>query len=312
MTSKATQGPRVRAMVSDPWLSAPERLYLKETGLSVDARLTLMYALDLARRPGWTIYVRQIQRALGLGRDRWRRIRKELEAGGYYSITRTRGEGGHWVWTHTVYDSPRTLPPGPGRGTDIVLSRNPGEVSGQDAMSGSAMDGKPDDGQSSGGQSSDIRLYTSHLVMGCRSSSSGRILEDGLVVSHAGNDRPSAAATEKDKLRRTHPSGVVYWYDVELREIESLVTEHGEDAVSNAVRILVDRGQEPYVSRVSGVLMAQRARVHCERLAQRAVSAPQESAIESARKLVADMRVVGCEPSEDLLAIAGKHRELAK
>lgn len=64
MTDKLDQ--RISAHVRHPWAVIPIRLIEADTGLSSDARLTLIYMLDLTRRPAWVIYVRQVRHALGL------------------------------------------------------------------------------------------------------------------------------------------------------------------------------------------------------------------------------------------------------
>lgn len=111
----------IKARVRDAWIAAPEKLYTKEAGVSIEARLVLMYMLDLARRPGWTIFLSQILCAVGLRRDRWRRIRRELESAGYYHALRRRAGGGKWEWDHLL-----TYPAEPGGGCTIVGSANDG------------------------------------------------------------------------------------------------------------------------------------------------------------------------------------------
>lgn len=102
----------IQVHVRDAWASVPVRLMEAGCGLSPEARLALIYMLDLGRRPGWTIYVAQVQRALGLGPRRWPRIRHELEAGGYFVAERGHAENGDWRWTYHLYDTPSGAPDG--------------------------------------------------------------------------------------------------------------------------------------------------------------------------------------------------------
>lgn len=100
----------IQVHVRDAWASVPVRLMEAGCGLSPEARLALIYMLDLGRRPGWTIYLAQVQRALGLGPRRWPRIRHELEAGGYFVAERGHAENGDWRWTYHLYDTPTVGP----------------------------------------------------------------------------------------------------------------------------------------------------------------------------------------------------------
>src|SRR6185312_5075064 len=70
----------------DPYIMSPRDMieYDEASPLTPTARLVRMYLHDLSRRPGWKIYVAQVQRALGLSPGVWVRARRELEAAGYY------------------------------------------------------------------------------------------------------------------------------------------------------------------------------------------------------------------------------------
>lgn len=110
MALKALTG-AIQVHIRDPWASVPVRLMEAGCGLSPEARLVLIYMLDLGRRPNWTIYAAQVQRALGLGPRRWPRIRRELEAGGYFRAERGHKANGDWEWSYHVFDEPAGIPP---------------------------------------------------------------------------------------------------------------------------------------------------------------------------------------------------------
>lgn len=79
------------------WGALPLAL-LEDARLDLDSRAVAAW---LGTRPdGWQIAVGPLCRALDLGRDRWRRIARELEAAGYLARrVAPTGPGGKMVWT---------------------------------------------------------------------------------------------------------------------------------------------------------------------------------------------------------------------
>lgn len=97
---------RIRVHVRHPWDVVPIRLIEAGTDLSPDARLTLIYPLDRARRPAWAIYVRQVRHAIGLRAWRWTRARKKLESRGYFWAESGHSAHASWTWTHHLNGAP--------------------------------------------------------------------------------------------------------------------------------------------------------------------------------------------------------------
>jgi len=88
------------------WGAVPLML-IEDRSLDLESRAV---AIWLATRPnGWQISVQHLLTALDLGRDRWRRIARELEQAGYLSRKSTpTGPGGQWVWEITFCAIPGT------------------------------------------------------------------------------------------------------------------------------------------------------------------------------------------------------------
>ena len=89
------------------WGAVPIAL-LEDVRLSLDARAVSCW---LATRPGgWQIAIRPLCQALGLGRDRWRRIARELELSGYLSRSvAPTGPRGQMRWTNVFCAVPATM-----------------------------------------------------------------------------------------------------------------------------------------------------------------------------------------------------------
>lgn len=238
MTS-APPAREIRVHIRDPWVSVPQRLMEAGCGLSPEARLTLIYMLDLGRRPGWTIYIAQVQRAIGLGPRRWPRIRRELEAQGYFISERGHAANGDWAWTYHVYDTPAGIP-------------SPG-------IPAKCMDADCGDANRV-----DRRSSTSPNSTSERAAANAR--EQEQPVAAAAREKGTAAcrsvgipAPSADRRRRTHSeTGIVYWLDDEPSEIERLVRVHGIDATRAVVDEIQRRGQDPLPSIVAKRLQAVR------------------------------------------------------
>lgn len=98
---------QVRIQQTEHWGSVPEAL-LEDSRLSLDTRSVASW---LAIKPhGWQIRVAPLCHRLGVGRDRWRRIAKELEATRRLRRKRIQLEGGKWGWVFE-FDPLGRLPP---------------------------------------------------------------------------------------------------------------------------------------------------------------------------------------------------------
>ena len=118
------------------WGALPLAL-LEDARLDLDSRAVAAW---LGTRPdGWQIAVGPLCRALDLGRDRWRRIARELEAAGYLSRSvAPTGQGGKMVWTIDFCSSP--------------------------TMAGFSVAGQPGAASTSDGQGGDKNhMYLSHM-----------------------------------------------------------------------------------------------------------------------------------------------------
>lgn len=101
-----------------PFSAVPDNI-LTNKYLSTTARLVLAYLVG--RPENWTIYVSQVQNALGISESRWASARRELAAAGYLTQNRRQGADGRWVWRIVVCDTPNLIP-----GSSIHDSTIPG------------------------------------------------------------------------------------------------------------------------------------------------------------------------------------------
>ena len=78
------------------WGAVPHAI-LEDSRLGLDARAVAAW---LATRPdGWQILPSYLQKTLGVGRDKWRRIATELESAGYLKRNLSpSGPRNQWVW----------------------------------------------------------------------------------------------------------------------------------------------------------------------------------------------------------------------
>lgn len=107
---------------SEKWGSVPEAL-LEDSTLDLDSRAVAAW---LAVKPeGWQISVAALRKRLGkvvadseaaesryrmLGKDRWQRIARELEAAGYLRRQQRNGSAGQWEWHIVFRPTPLRLP----------------------------------------------------------------------------------------------------------------------------------------------------------------------------------------------------------
>lgn len=86
---------QIVATNSTRWGAVPESL-LEDKRLSVDSRAVAAW---LATKPAcWEVMVAPLCLRLGIGRDKWRRIARELEAAGYLRRSRRQNTDGTWGW----------------------------------------------------------------------------------------------------------------------------------------------------------------------------------------------------------------------
>lgn len=104
------------------WGSVPHAL-VEDSRLELDTRAVAVW---LATRPaGWQISIPHLLKSLNLGRDRWRRIARDLESNGYLRRNATpNGPGGRWVWEIIFCSIPS--PTGDGFPGDGVPGDGPG------------------------------------------------------------------------------------------------------------------------------------------------------------------------------------------
>jgi hypothetical protein len=111
------------------WGSVPEAL-LEDDRLSLDSRAVAAW---LAIKPrGWLIVVPVLVKRMRLGKDRWQRIARELEAAGYLSRSCGPGANGRWQWSVVFNPNPA--------GTGFTGAGFPGSG---EIDSGPAVDGPP-------------------------------------------------------------------------------------------------------------------------------------------------------------------------
>lgn len=147
---------------------------VEDDSLPWDALGLLTYIL---RKPdNWTISVEHLASLRGAGRDKIKRMLRDLESAGYLQRTKGRNERGHWDWTRTIYDRSQGRQTsisdesssngnatdgksGNGSASDGKAGsgkRTENAVSGDSATNGSAVNGSPSDGSTSDGKAADI------------------------------------------------------------------------------------------------------------------------------------------------------------
>ncbi|MBV8656587.1 MAG: hypothetical protein JO142_02060 [Burkholderiales bacterium] len=113
---------------SQRWGVVPEAL-LEDPRLSLEARAVAAW---LAAKPdGWKIVIGVMLARLQLGRDRWSRIARELEAAGYLQRRRVAADKGQFSWHVSFIPCPTTIA--------------------ATASNGAAVDGQPSDGANGDG-----------------------------------------------------------------------------------------------------------------------------------------------------------------
>jgi len=81
----------------------------RDSSLSLDA-LGLIVRI-LTHPPDWDIRLAQLRSESGIGRDKCRKLLKNIMAAGYMRRAKTRDDAGQWMYIYTVYDEPQTPEP---------------------------------------------------------------------------------------------------------------------------------------------------------------------------------------------------------
>src|SRR5690606_21928691 len=91
----------------------------------------------LSRPPNWQIRMSQLQAECRVGRERLRRMIRELRVAGYIRVSQVRRADGTYVWDYAGYDTPQS-----------------GDES---TMDGLPVDGAPTGGPPTDGQAVDVK-----------------------------------------------------------------------------------------------------------------------------------------------------------
>lgn len=83
------------------WSPVPDDI-LEDTRMSLKARAVMAWIVG--RPTNWILYIRQMQRALGMTETIWKSVRSELESAGYYRQERVRGSDGKIHWRKSITD----------------------------------------------------------------------------------------------------------------------------------------------------------------------------------------------------------------
>lgn len=277
----------VQVHISDPWASVPVRLMEAGCGLTPIARLTLIYLLDLGRRPNWTVYAGQARRALGLSEARWKRARRELEEHGYFTKHRGHAADGDWLWTYHVFDTPQS---------DVV------EDSDQLSIGRFCTDAK-----STGAKQADRRNSTLF-------SSTQRKKKEAAGVPRAAPAPAApgaAAAGEKEPRRQPRiVAGCTCWTPEDPTLVEELTSVNGDEAVRAKASSLRATGVDPLPSIVAKALQED-ARAALQVEAERK-AVEQESAKRKARAAEQAERAARREDPESRARITALITETAR
>jgi hypothetical protein len=167
--------------------------------LSPAARLVRIFLRVLAYRPGWTIYVSHVQRAMRISEAKWASVRRELEAQGYFRSVRSRTADGKWEWQHHVFEAPV----------------NPGVAK---AIPPEAGDGGSMDGQQGNTHSLTVRITTP------RSS-----------IARERRPVPAAAVGAREPKVKRVVHGMVCWSAAEAADAERIAAVHAPGDVAAAI-----------------------------------------------------------------------------
>jgi hypothetical protein len=182
------------------------------------------------------------------GRDAVRTALRELEAAGYIRRRANKQPDGSFKgWTMYVYDTPATAT------------------------------GKPENPLAEFPAAEKPAHKSSKSITGVKAS----IEQQHCTQSPAADS--AAAKVKGEKRKRHHPlTGVVYWYEDEVAEIDLLVTIYGLESVQAAVATLASGGKDPLPGRVAKELQRQqRAAVEAEAIRHRKATQQKADAAEN-------------------------------
>lgn len=185
----------------EPYAIVPVAMFQYDPSrpLSPAARLVRIFLRVLAHRPCWTIYVSHVQRAMHISESKWARVRRELEAQGYFRSVRSRTTEGKWEWQHHVFETPvnpevaKTIPP------------------------------KAGDGGSMDGQQGDTRSLTVRITTP-RSS-----------IARERKPVPAATANAREPKVKRVVHGMVCWTANEAADAERIAAVHTSEDVAAAI-----------------------------------------------------------------------------
>ena len=186
---------------------------------------------------GFGMTAEQLARGKGReGRDAVRTALRELEAAGYIRRRANKQPDGSFKgWTMYVYDTP------------------------------ASATGKPENPLAEFPAAEKPAHKSSKSITEVKASIEQQHCTQSIAADSA------AAQIKGEKRKRHHPlTGVMYWYDDEVAEIDRLVMTHGLDSVQAAVATLVSGGKDPLPGRVASELQRhQRAAVEAEAIRHR-------------------------------------------
>lgn len=253
----------VHTLPSFSWV--PDSI-LTEGGLSLQARAVLAWLVGRPR--GWRVQIWHLRRELGekngsgkkvaLSPSRWRKIRNELEANGYFRQSRARNEEtGRWVWRHQVFDTPQPSIPQPSIGTK--------------STDGGSTDGGSTDGRSIDGQSAHITKESLTIKKAPRKAAEG----GGTGAQPRGRAGGSAAAPRAGNLkkRRVRASGLVTWDSEDEETAARIEAAADPEQIAAAVGGISAIGKEPLPGLVAKYIEKESARIRADaaRVAMRKV-----------------------------------------
>lgn len=253
------------------------RAAVRDGRLSYRARGILMRLLSNA--DGFSMDSNDLAAEAKEGREAVRTALNELRALGYMRTKRRQLPNGRWVTETFVYETaqpPESTEDG-FSGVGFPGAGNPGV-------------GKPGAGSPDAG-SPGVRSSKSSSK---RSSSKAHAAVPAAPVGKEPEpDKPAARAAEPPsavhhagrKRKRTHPeTGVTYWYDDEVAEIEALVQAHTLAAVRDAASDLRARGKDPLPSIVGAAVLARQRADAARTVANSRHERTPEERAEDARK----------------------------
>lgn len=208
------------------------RALLEDDRLNLDTRAVAAWLASQSE--GFQVVVAVLRKRMGLGEDRWARIARELEAGGY--LTRScspAGQSGRWVW-HITFNPCPTVP-----GSTVP---------------GSSGHGGSGHGAAVPGQARDRRRQQKEHQLKEHQSKDNNCTNTQAASPPASPPQSGEGVRAANRVKEILPNGVVVWTDDDIVLYEALLDEFGDDAVAVAAMVLSKTGVEPLPSRVDRYL----------------------------------------------------------